>query len=120
MVPLAHRLLLSCTPSPPSNPAWSPSVPPLLCTNFHPLLSRLKNAALVCKRWQQLCCGPELAERLEVSIDGGEHALPRARSLLAWLSRHGSSVTHLVMLVSVAKGPARSSGKSAQRWWPAA
>ncbi|KAL4421252.1 hypothetical protein ABPG75_010543 [Micractinium tetrahymenae] len=61
---------------------------------------RLKHAALVCKRFQQLCCGPELAAELAVHIEGGERALPWARALLAWLAQHGSAVADLELLIT--------------------
>ncbi|KAL4421248.1 hypothetical protein ABPG75_010539 [Micractinium tetrahymenae] len=65
---------------------------------------RLKNASLVCKRFQQLCCGSELAAKVVAELDGGAQALPRARALLAWLARHGSAVSDLELLLTAGEG----------------
>lgn len=51
--------------------------------------SRVATCALVCRRWQQLCIGPELLAHFHVRLASGTASavplLPRLRSLAAWL-----------------------------------
>ncbi|KAL4452185.1 hypothetical protein ABPG75_007847 [Micractinium tetrahymenae] len=86
-----------------ANRPWPPAILDHLtddllvrCLAFLTPRERFNVAALVCKRFRQLCLAPELLRCVQLAVVG-ERAVPRCRGLLAFLLAHAQHVRRLTL-----------------------